>query len=138
MGRKADTSQKAKIRADWNSDFRRSRQQNLFALLDIIRSCRFEEGGGRHCGMIAIGELEGLPYAVSSLADALGEPRSTTSRKLHMLTAQGLVRLETRHGKKLAVLTEAGWARLQRWWSVLDGPVDFFVATEAAHRRDRD
>lgn len=138
MGRKAETGRpNARIRDEWNSEFRRSRQRNLFALLDMIRSCRFEEDGGRHCGLIAIGELEGLPYAISSLADALGEPRSTTSRKLHLLAKQGLVRLDAHAhpGKTLAILTEAGWARLARWWSVLDGPIDFFVSAEAAAQR---
>lgn len=134
MGRRADRNRPSLgVRSEWNTEFRRSRQKNLFALLDIIRSSRLEEAGVRHCGIIAVGELEDLPHSVTSLADALGEPRSSTSRRLRTLADNGLVRLEARGSKKLAFLTDAGWAQLERWWKVLDGPIDYLVATETAH-----
>jgi hypothetical protein len=138
MWRKANASrQKADVQDDWKSEFRRRRQQSLFALLDMVRYCRFEEGGGRHCGLIAIGQLEGLPYCISSLADTLGEPRSTTSRKLRILAKQGLVKFEPKRGAKQIVLTDKGWVRLGRWWRILDGPIDHFVAVDGALRHER-
>lgn len=86
--------------------------------------------------MVAIGELEGLPYSITALADALREPRSTTSRKVNALAANGLLRVQPdRDGKRL-YLTERGWRRLDNWWAALDGPLDIFVRSEGKRGRD--
>jgi DNA-binding MarR family transcriptional regulator len=119
------------IKEWWLSGARQTYQQAFITILKTIWTERAIPGEGPVRGIIALGEVEGRPYDISSLAIAIDQPRTNTHRLVEHLHASGAIE-KRENGRRVELfLTEKGWRQMKELWDKVDPLIDEFVSNFA-------